>query len=307
MPTLRALLDSPASGRGARLAARSPEGSRTSGPADADQGSGDDSGVSGPAADADEATTRSSPRSADLTRRPRRGRGLRTHPAGRSARDSASRHDQRPCVAAAEVPRRSADSSCGHRRRSRHRRHDHARRHGARRRTDLSHSVEAIGPDQTTPEVERRLADLGAGCSLRWSTTWRPTGPFRPQEHTLATHANKIEKHEGMIDWNLPAGRIHNLVRGLQPWPMVSTRPRRRAVPDSSDRADGSTGVRAGGTIVDGEKARPCRRGRRRRGPSDPDDSAGRPARDERAGVSGRPRDSSGSTIPACRRGLADK
>jgi len=38
------------------------------------------------------------------------------------------------------------------------------------------------------------------------------------------TYAAKIEKAEGAVAWSLPAGRLHNLVRGLQPWPLVSAR-----------------------------------------------------------------------------------
>ena len=75
-----------------------------------------------------------------------------------------------------------------------------------------------------------------------------------PQDHSRATYANKVEKHEGAIDWDLPAARIHDLVRGLQPWPLVSATARRHAVPDPSHRADGSTTSEPGGTIIEGEK-----------------------------------------------------
>jgi methionyl-tRNA formyltransferase len=43
-----------------------------------------------------------------------------------------------------------------------------------------------------------------------------------PQNHAEATYAPKLERHEGAIDWSLPARDIHNRVRGLQPWPLVS-------------------------------------------------------------------------------------
>jgi methionyl-tRNA formyltransferase len=32
-----------------------------------------------------------------------------------------------------------------------------------------------------------------------------------------------LAKAEGVIDWRWPAARIHNLVRGLWPWPHAST------------------------------------------------------------------------------------
>jgi methionyl-tRNA formyltransferase len=39
----------------------------------------------------------------------------------------------------------------------------------------------------------------------------------------LVTHAPKLTKTEGRVDWTLPAPRIHNLVRGLWPWPHAYT------------------------------------------------------------------------------------
>jgi methionyl-tRNA formyltransferase len=81
-----------------------------------------------------------------------------------------------------------------------------------------------IGPDATTPEVEQVLAVLGAQLVTRVVDDLANDNAIPvPQDHSRATHAKKIEKDEGAIDWNLPAIRIHNLVRGLQPWPLVST------------------------------------------------------------------------------------
>jgi methionyl-tRNA formyltransferase len=73
-----------------------------------------------------------------------------------------------------------------------------------------------LGPDATTPDVERALVvevvdALSNGTAIEV-----------PQDDAEATYAPKIERHEGIIDWSLPADRIHNLVRGLQPWPLVS-------------------------------------------------------------------------------------
>ena len=80
-----------------------------------------------------------------------------------------------------------------------------------------------IGPDQTTPEVERMLAQLGAGLALDIVDALSSgTATEVPQNHAEATYAPKIERHEGAIDWTLPAQRLHDLVRGLQPWPLVS-------------------------------------------------------------------------------------
>jgi methionyl-tRNA formyltransferase len=81
----------------------------------------------------------------------------------------------------------------------------------------------AIGPDQTTPEVERALADIGARLVVDVVGKLSDgTAIEVPQNHAEATYAPKLERHEGQVDWTLPAARIHNLVRGLQPWPLVS-------------------------------------------------------------------------------------
>ena len=80
-----------------------------------------------------------------------------------------------------------------------------------------------IGRDETTPEVERALAALGASLALRViEQIANGDATEVEQDHDRATYAAKIERHEGTIDWSLPAARIHNLVRGLQPWPLVT-------------------------------------------------------------------------------------
>jgi methionyl-tRNA formyltransferase len=83
----------------------------------------------------------------------------------------------------------------------------------------------AIGDDETSVEVKRALADLGAGLLLEVLEEIAAGRAIEtPQDASLATYAAKITKAEGAVDWSLPAERIHNLVRGLQPWPLVSAR-----------------------------------------------------------------------------------
>lgn len=87
----------------------------------------------------------------------------------------------------------------------------------------LASARRPIGPDETTPEVERALARLGASLALdAVDRVARGDATEVEQDHVHATYAAKIERHEGTIDWSLPAARIHNLVRGLQPWPLVT-------------------------------------------------------------------------------------
>jgi methionyl-tRNA formyltransferase len=49
-------------------------------------------------------------------------------------------------------------------------------------------------------------------------------GPLEetPQDPQLVTHAPRLERDEGRIDWAKPAAVVHNQIRGLQPWPFAA-------------------------------------------------------------------------------------
>jgi methionyl-tRNA formyltransferase len=77
-----------------------------------------------------------------------------------------------------------------------------------------------IGLDDTTTIVEQVLAIRGA--ELLIDTLDRieaGTATETPQDESLVTYAPKLTKAEGAIDWSMPASAIHNLIRGLWPWP----------------------------------------------------------------------------------------
>jgi methionyl-tRNA formyltransferase len=44
-----------------------------------------------------------------------------------------------------------------------------------------------------------------------------------PQNHEESTHAPKVNKDDGIINWSESALQIHNKVRGLKPWPSTYT------------------------------------------------------------------------------------
>lgn len=46
---------------------------------------------------------------------------------------------------------------------------------------------------------------------------------FAPQDNNLATFAPKLKKSDGLINWARAPLDIHNLVRGVQPWPGAFT------------------------------------------------------------------------------------
>jgi methionyl-tRNA formyltransferase len=88
----------------------------------------------------------------------------------------------------------------------------------------LASATRPIGPDETSDEVERDLAVIGS--ELLVATLDRlAAGPLPEiaQDDRLASYAPKLTKEEGLVDWRWPAERIHNLVRGLHPWPHAYT------------------------------------------------------------------------------------
>lgn len=81
-----------------------------------------------------------------------------------------------------------------------------------------------IGPDETSLEVEDALAELGADLLLDVVDQLAARRAVEtPQDDTHASYAPKLTKAEGRVNWALPAPAIHNLVRGLQPWPLAAT------------------------------------------------------------------------------------
>jgi methionyl-tRNA formyltransferase len=44
-----------------------------------------------------------------------------------------------------------------------------------------------------------------------------------PQNHDQATHTKMLNKEFGRIDFNQSSQKIHDLVRGLNPWPIAFT------------------------------------------------------------------------------------
>jgi methionyl-tRNA formyltransferase len=88
----------------------------------------------------------------------------------------------------------------------------------------LAASRRPVGPDETSEEVQSDLARIGAAL-LTLTLDLVAAGEVReaPQDDSAATYAHRITKEDGLIDWTWPADRIHNLVRGLHPWPHAYT------------------------------------------------------------------------------------
>ncbi len=77
-----------------------------------------------------------------------------------------------------------------------------------------------IGPDETSGALHDRMAPTGAGLMVRaLSALERGSLDATPQPAEGVTYAAKIDKAEARIDFSKPASEVHNLIRGLSPFP----------------------------------------------------------------------------------------
>ncbi|MET3888953.1 methionyl-tRNA formyltransferase [Bosea sp. OAE506] len=77
-----------------------------------------------------------------------------------------------------------------------------------------------IGPDMTSGELHDRLAPLGADLMVRALAALGRGGlRFTPQPEEGVTYAAKIANAEAKLNWGRPARQVHDLVRGLAPFP----------------------------------------------------------------------------------------
>lgn len=81
-----------------------------------------------------------------------------------------------------------------------------------------------ISPADTVGTVHDKLAALGAGLLARTvELIAAGKAPRRPQEDAAATYAPPLRREDELIDWSRPAAGIHNLIRGMNPWPGAYT------------------------------------------------------------------------------------
>jgi methionyl-tRNA formyltransferase len=81
-----------------------------------------------------------------------------------------------------------------------------------------------IRPDETSEELERDLAALGAELILPVIEALAAgTATETPQDEALVTYAPRLTRDDGVIDWHRAASAIHDQVRGLHPWPHAFT------------------------------------------------------------------------------------
>jgi methionyl-tRNA formyltransferase len=82
----------------------------------------------------------------------------------------------------------------------------------------------ALASGETGGSLHDRLAKL-APPALRRALQMLADGdaPRLPQDASLATHAGKLERADGMLDWSAGAVSIERRVRAFDPWPGTVT------------------------------------------------------------------------------------
>ncbi|HEY9188055.1 MAG TPA: methionyl-tRNA formyltransferase [Ignavibacteria bacterium] len=81
-----------------------------------------------------------------------------------------------------------------------------------------------INSDETAGDLHDKLMQIGANLVLKTVRAILNNNAPRIQQSDLkATPAPKIFKEHCKIDWNNPMEKIHNLIRGLSPYPAAFT------------------------------------------------------------------------------------
>ena len=85
----------------------------------------------------------------------------------------------------------------------------------------------AIETGETAGMLHDRLARCGADLLVE-TLPGISNGALQaePQDDALATHAPRIVKSDGVLDWTTPAVELERRVRAFNPWPVAETRVR---------------------------------------------------------------------------------
>ncbi len=83
----------------------------------------------------------------------------------------------------------------------------------------------SIYPDETAGELHDRLADMGAQLLIK-TLVLAENGQLEPrkQDDSRSCYAPMLDKSLSVIDWSKTAQQVHDLVRGIQPWPVAQTK-----------------------------------------------------------------------------------
>ncbi|HIF54374.1 MAG: methionyl-tRNA formyltransferase [Methylococcales bacterium] len=90
---------------------------------------------------------------------------------------------------------------------------------------DMLHKEQClIEAHHSSSDLHDKLADLGASGLLKvLSQIAAGTSVAIKQDESLVTYAEKLDKKEALINWNLSAIEIDRHIRGLNSWPVAQT------------------------------------------------------------------------------------
>jgi len=81
-----------------------------------------------------------------------------------------------------------------------------------------------IEHSDTALSLNDKLSKVGADLLLETLEAIKDKKvTLTPQDDTVATHAPKLSKKDGLIDWGKTTSQIHNHVRAMIPWPAATT------------------------------------------------------------------------------------
>lgn len=81
-----------------------------------------------------------------------------------------------------------------------------------------------VGRDETSGELFERLSVMGADLLVETIEKIKlGCAPREKQNDAEATYAPMLDKALSNINWGESAEKLHNLVRGLNPWPVAAT------------------------------------------------------------------------------------
>ncbi len=80
-----------------------------------------------------------------------------------------------------------------------------------------------IRPEETRGELEARLAEVGGELVVKAVADYAAGKLVPKPQPREGTRAPLLKKDLGQIDWSWPATKVHNWIRGLNPWPGAFT------------------------------------------------------------------------------------
>jgi methionyl-tRNA formyltransferase len=84
----------------------------------------------------------------------------------------------------------------------------------------LAQAATQIGPEETTEQLENRLAEAGVPLVLQAIDDLQADRAIPvPQDKAKATRAPRLKKSDGLVDWTRSPQAIKNQVRAMDPWP----------------------------------------------------------------------------------------